>query len=462
MIRYSWVMLKRFASEALAGSTTFVAMVVVMAVLPDVLCGQALGTTTGFSADAVVWSTAIAVAIGCVLMGTIGRLPLAVGPTYGQAFFLVLTLIPAAAAAGSVEPWRTALGATLLAGVALLLLSLFGLRTFVLRAVDAQLQTAIGCGIGLLIAAMGLRAAGIIAPGAGAFRLVLDLRSPDVIVCVVGIVVAGMLQARGWRTALLIATVVAFVSAWLLRSYVPTVLPQWAATDAWTASQIQSAAVPTHPIGLPARRFDGFFSLDIAGAVAPQMWMPTLLLLFSMLSDSTTGLLALMHHGGFISSNDDPPVRRAMIADSLSTVASSLLGVSACGAYAESNAGIASGGRGGLTAVTAGVLMLAALLCAPIVEALGNYPPASAPVLVLVGAAMASQLRRLQWNDPAASVPMLLVIVGIPLTSSIADSMAAALLASPVLKLAAGRARETSLLAWVFAAAMLGYFIWLR
>jgi AGZA family xanthine/uracil permease-like MFS transporter len=455
-------MLKRAASEALAGSTTFVAMVVVMAVLPDVLCGQALGTTTGFSADAVVWSTAIAVAIGSVLMGTIGRLPIAVGPTYGQAFFLVLTLIPAAAASGSPEPWKAAIGATLIAGTVLLLLSLLGLRTVVLRAVDAQLQTAIGCGIGLLIAAMGLRAAGIIAPGAGAFRLVLDLRSPDVIVCVIGIAVACMLQARGWRTGLLIATVVAFAGAWLLRSYAPTVFPQWAAMDAWTASQIQSATVPTQAIGLPVRRFDGFFSLDIAGAVAPQMWMPTLLLLFSMLSDSTTGLLALMHHGGFISSNDDPPVRRAMIADSLATCASSLLGVSACGAYAESNAGIASGGRTGLTAVVAGTLMLLALLCAPIVEALGNYPPASAPVLVLVGAAMASQLRRLQWSDPAASVPMLLVIVGIPLTSSIADSIAAALLVSPAMKLVAGRARETSPLAWLFAAAMLCYFIWLR
>jgi AGZA family xanthine/uracil permease-like MFS transporter len=106
--------------------------------------------------------------------------------------------------------------------------------------------------------------------------------------------------------------------------------------------------------------------------------------------------------------------------------------------------------------------MLLALLCAPIVEVLGNYPPASAPVLVLVGAAMASQLRRLQWSDPAASVPMLLVIVGIPLTSSIADSIAAALLVSPAMKLVAGRARETSPLAWLFAAAMLCYFIWLR
>lgn len=455
-------MIKRIAHEALAGSVTFVAMVVVMAVLPDVLCGQALGTTTGFSVDAVVWSTAIAAAVGCVLMGTIGRLPIAVGPTYGQAFFLVLTLIPAAAAAGSAEPWRTALGATFIAGTALVLLSLLGLRTVVFRAIDAELQTAIGCGIGLLIAAMGLRAAGIIAPGAGAFRLVLDLRSPDVIVCITGVIVAGVLQARGWRTALLIAMCAAIVSAWLLRSYVPVWMPQWAATEAWTASQIQSATVPTRAIGLPAQRFDGFFALDIHGALTPQMWMPMLLLLFSMLSDSTSGLLALMHHGGFISSNDDPRVRRAMLADSLSTVASSALGVSACGAYAESNAGIASGGRSGLTAVAAGVLMLAALLCAPLVEALGNYPPASAPVLILVGAAMASRLRQLQWNDPAASVPMLLVIVGIPLTSSISDSMAAALLASPILKLASGRVRETGVLAWVFAAAMLGYFIWLR
>jgi len=453
---------RRFVSEALAGSTTFVAMVVVMAVLPNVLCGQALGTTTGFRADALMWPTAIAVAIGCILMGTIGRLPIAVGPTYGQAFYLVLTLIPAAAAAGSPEPWRTALGATLLAGIALLLLSLLGLRTFVLRAVDAQLQTAIVCGIGLLITAMGLRAAGILDHGVGAFRLVLDLRSPDVIVCAIGVLVAQLLQARGWRIALLMATVVAFLSAWLLRSYVPTVLPQWAATDAWTASQIQSAIVPTQAIGLPAGRFDGFLSLDLGGALAPPMWMPTLLLLFTMLSDSTTGLLALMHHGGFISTNNDPPVRRAMIADSLATVVSSLLGVSACGAYAESNAGIASGGRSGVTAVTAGLLMLAALMCAPIVEALGNYPPASAPVLVLVGAAMASRLHRLQWRDPAASIPMLLVIVGIPLTSSIAASMAAALLVSPVLKLVSGRVRETSALAWILAGAMLAYFIWLR
>ena len=456
------MMVKGFANEALAGATTFVAMVVVMAVLPDVLSGQALGTATGFVPDAVVWSTAIAVAAGCVLMGTIGRLPIAVGPTYGQAFFLVLTMIPAAVAAGSADPWRTALGATFVAGVVLLLLSLAGLRTVVLRAVDAQLQTAIGCGIGLLIATMGLRAAGIIAPGAGAFRLIIDLRSPDVIVCIIGIVTAGVMQARGWRTALLFATAVAFACAWLLRSLVPSMLPQWAASDAWTASQILGATVPTGAMGLPAQHFEGLLSLDVVGALAPQMWAPTLLLIFSTLCDSTTGLLALMHHGGFISSNDDPPVRRAMIADSLSTCASSLLGVSACGAYAESNAGIAAGGRSGTTAIVAGVLMLAALAFAPIVEALGNYPPASAPVLVLVGAAMASQLRRLQWNDSAASVPMLLVIVGIPLTSSIADSMAAALLASPVLKVVSGRARETSLLGWLLAAAMAAYFTWLR
>ena len=187
-----------------------------------------------------------------------------------------------------------------------------------------------------------------------------------------------------------------------------------------------------------------------------------LIFLFMVLFDTLGTLIGVAEQAGLIKDNQLPRARQAFVSDAVGTVAGAALGTSTVTSFIESATGVEQGGRTGLTAVTVAVLFLLALFFSPIIAMVGSYPPITAPALVLVGGMMMRNVQNLDWDDYAEALPAFLVLIGIPLTYSIADGLALGFIAYPLLKLLGGRAGDVRWVSWLVAALLLGYFVLLR
>lgn len=441
--------------EVVAGATTFLAMCYILAVQPSVLSGAAAGNPTGMPAGAVFTATALASALGCAALAFLSRLPLAMAPGMGQNFFFVTSLLPAAAACGHPEPWRAALGAVVVAGAIMLVLSAWGLRQMLASAIEPSLRDAIGAGIGVFIALLGVKAGGL---GAGSPRL-----SPDLVVFALGLLATLLLLGRGGRAARLAVPagiLVAFGVACLLAWQGARLLPAWAATGAWHSSALATTFHwPEAFVSHPPDPSPILLKADIPAALAPGMLAALLTLTITLVFDATGSILAVGRQAGLVTDAREGVVRRTMIADSSATALGGLLGSSSTTVFVESAAGVAAGGRTWIVPATVGALFVASLWISPLVQTVASYPPATAPALVAVGAMMARGLGRLPWRDPVRTLPALVVVVGIPWTSSIATGVAAGLVASPLCHLVAGRHRQVTPLAWILGAAMAAFMV---
>jgi AGZA family xanthine/uracil permease-like MFS transporter len=215
-------------------------------------------------------------------------------------------------------------------------------------------------------------------------------------------------------------------------------------------------------VGLPEIHQAAAFRMDIPGALVPAMLPFVAIFLFMEVFDTLGTLIAVAEQAGFTEHGKLPRANRALMADATATVAGACLGTSTVTAYIESAAGVAAGGRTGLTAVVTGLLFLLALLFSPLVGMIGKYPPITAPALVLVGALMIPSVTRIDWDDATETVPAFLTLIGIPLFYSIADGLALGFVSYPLVKLLAGRGREVRWLTYAMAALLLAYFLTLR
>jgi len=451
-------------TEFAAGLTTFLTMSYIIFVQPAVLSGVMFGQPTGMDFGAITTATCLAAALASAIMGLYARYPIAQAPGMGENFFFVFTAIPVAAAAGAAVPWATALGAVFISGLLFLVLSLVGAREAVMNAISPSMKHAIAGGIGLFIAFIGLQNAGLIVKDPGtAVRLNPHFASPDLIVFFTGLLVAAGLHARRVRGSILWGILAGGLLAVAMKLLLPLAGP--AVTGAPLVAEsglVTRFEIADHLVAAPPSLEPTLLQMDLRGALSLAMLPVVAIFLFMVFFDTVGTLVGVAQQAGLMRDDRLPRARQAFVSDAVGTVAGAALGTSTVTSYIESATGVEQGGRTGLTAVTVAVLFLVALFFSPVVEMLGGYAPVTAPALVLVGGMMLRNVRHIDWDDYTELLPSFLVLLGIPLSYSIADGLALGFIAYPLLKLLGGRVREVRWVSWLVATLLLGYFVFVR
>jgi AGZA family xanthine/uracil permease-like MFS transporter len=451
-------------TEVVAGVTTFLTMSYIIFVQPAVLSGVMFGRPTGMDFGAITTATCLAAALASAIMGWYARYPIAQAPGMGENFFFVFTAVPVAAAAGAAVPWATALGAVFVSGVLFLALSLLGAREAVMNAISPSMKHAIAAGIGLFIAFIGLQNAGLIVKDPGtAVRLNSRFASPDLVVFFTGLLVAAGLHARRVRGSILWGILAAGALSIALKLVLPALAPELAASSLVAESGLMRRfEIASGIVAAPPSLEPTLLQMDVRGALTLAMAPIVAIFLFMVFFDTVGTLVGVAQQAGLMRDDRLPRAREAFVSDAVGTVAGACLGTSTVTSYIESATGVEQGGRTGLTALTVSALFLVALFFSPVVRMLGGYAPITAPALVLVGGMMLRNVRHLDWDDYTELLPSFLVLLGIPLSYSIADGLALGFIAYPLLKLIGGRGRDVRWVSWLVAALLLAYFVLVR
>jgi AGZA family xanthine/uracil permease-like MFS transporter len=448
-------------TEVLAGITTFLTMAYIIVVQPAVLSGAMFGMQTGMDFGAVMTATCLAAALATALMALLARYPIAQAPGMGENFFFVFTAIPAATAAGFTNGWQVALGAVFISGILFLLLSLTGIREMIFNAVSPSLKHSIAAGIGLFIAFIGLQNAGVIVKDPGsAVKLNAHFASPDLIIFFIALLTTAVLHARRVRGSILwgiiAATVLAIAGKFLLPGIVGEA-PLVADSMLMKRFQFADAIVAAPPSLAPT-----FLKMDLAAAISPKLLPIVFVFLFMFTFDAIGTLIGVSEQAGLMRDHKLPRARQAMVSDAVGTLAGAALGTSTVTSYIESASGVEQGGRTGLTGLVVAGLFLLALFFSPLVAMVGSYAPITAPALVIVGAMMAQNVGKIDWQDYTESIPAFLTLIGIPLSYSIADGLALGFISHPIIKFFSGRGRMVGWLNYLLAAVLLAYFVLVR
>jgi len=413
-------------TEVLAGFTTFLTMAYIVFVNPSIL------RDAGVPAAGAMAATCISAAAGSLMMGLFAKYPIALAPGMGLNAYFTYTVVK-----GMGVPWQVALGAVFLSGVAFVLLTAFGIRQLILSALPHELYASVAAGIGLFIAFVGLRNAGIIVTNPATSVALGDLTKPETLLALFGLLLIGVLMARRVRAAMLIgilATAVVGAAAGLVR---------------WQP----------HPFSW-ADATSAALKLDVRGALGIGLIEIVFVFLFVDLFDNIGTLIGVAKKAGLIDqSGEIPRVGRIMLTDAAATITGSLTGTSTVVSYIESAAGVVAGGRSGLTAVVVGLLFFAALFVAPLV---GFIPSAAtAPALIVVGSLMATTISELRWDDYTVALPAFLTMITIPLSFSIANGIAFGFIAYTAVKVLAGQRRNVSWLVYLLTALFVLRFAYL-
>jgi AGZA family xanthine/uracil permease-like MFS transporter len=413
-------------TETLAGLTTFVTMAYIIFVNPAIL------SKTGMPIAAVTAATCLCAAFGSILMGVLANYPLALAPGMGlNAYFTYTVCLKMHI------PWQTALGAVFLSGVIFLLLTLGGLRQMLVAAIPRELHAAVAGGVGLFIAFIGLTDCGIIVKDPATAVALGNLHAPGTALACFGLLLIALLQVFRVKAAILIG-----IAGTMLTGYVFGQVH-------WTPQHYRLAEIAATA-----------GKLDIRGALHIGAAEIIFVFLFVDLFDNIGTLVAVTQKAGLIQPDATiPRLSRIFFADATATVVGSLAGTSTVTSYIESSAGVAAGGRTGVTAITTGVLFFLAIFVAPIVGAIPDF--ATAPALILVGALMVAGAARIDWDDPTIAIPSFLTLITIPLTYSIATGLSFGIVSFAALELATGKGRRDHWMLYLLAALFLFRFAWL-
>jgi len=418
-------------TECLAGFTTFVTLAYILFVNPSIL------KDAGMPVDATFAATCVSSAFATLIMGLYANYPIAVAPGMGlNAFFTYAVVI------GMGLPWQTALGAVFISGVVFFLLTVTKVREWIIAGVPQVLRLAIGVGIGLFIAFIGLRNSGLIVKSDATLVTLGDVKSPATLVSMAGLIITAFLVARKIRGALLIGVLATTLIAIVARvSPPPTGLGSFVTLTNPIAS-LQSTA----------------FQLDIRGALKVGLIPILFSFTFVDLFDNIGTLVGVARKAGLLDEHGQlPRIGKALFADSLGTMFGALMGTSTVTSYIESAAGIAEGGRTGLTAVVVSLLFLLALVFSPLV---GLIPPqATAPVLILVGVLMMSEIVHIRFDDFTEALPAFLTIIMMPLTYSIAQGLAFGFMSYTIIKFLAGRHQDNSAVTYLLTILFVLHFV---
>lgn len=451
-------------TEVLAGVTTFLTMAYIIFVQPAVLSGKMFGADTGMDFGAVTTATCLSGALAKAIMAIYARYPIAQASGMGENFFFIFSAIPVATAAGFSNGWQVALGVVFVSGVLFLILSLIGLRELIFNSVSPSMKNGIAAGIGLFIAFIGLQQAGIIIKDpASAVKLNPHFASPDSIVFFVGLLTTAVLHARRVRGSILWGIIVATALACLLKMAL-TLTPAFMSV----MQDVKQSMLNTRfefargLIALPPSLAPTFMKMDVPHALTVKMLPLVFVFLFMLTFDAIGTLIGVCEQAGFMRNNKLPRAKQAMVSDAIGTVAGAGLGTSTVTSFIESAAGVEAGGRTGLTGLVVAGLFLFALFFSPLIAMIGGYAPITAPALTIVGAMMMQNVSKIEWNDYTESIPAFLIILGIPLSYSIADGLALGFISYAVIKACSGRRHEISWLTYALAVVLVLYFVFVR
>ena len=405
-----------FRTEILAGVTTFLTMCYIIIVNPMIL------SETGMDHGAVFVATCLAAAIGCLVMGIVANYPIALAPGMGlNAYFTYSVCL------GMGVPWQTALAAVFVSGIIFIAISMFKIREAIVNAIPMSLKLAIGGGIGLFLALIALKNAGVIVDNPATLVGLGDLKQPTVLLALLGFLMVVVMHHFKVRGAIIMS-----------------ILVLTAISTALGLSEFKGVVgeIPSLAPTFMQMDFEGLFTASLIGVI--------FVFFLVDLFDSTGTLVGVSHRAGLLQDGKLPRLKKALFADSSAIVAGAALGTSSTTPYIESSAGVAAGGRTGLTAVIVGLLFIACLFLAPLAQSVPGF--ATAPALLFVGVLMIQGIVHIDWDDITEAVPAFLTVVFMPFTYSIADGIAMGFISYALIKLLTGKAKSVPYMVWIIAA----------
>ena len=411
-------------TEVIAGITTFLTMAYIIFVNPSIL-GDA-----GMPKDAVFVATCLIAALGSAIMGLYANYPIAMAPGMGlNAYFAYAVVLHMG------FTWQAALGAVFISGCLFLVVTLFGIRRHIIDGIPQSLRSAITVGIGLFLALIALKSAGIVVGDKATLVTLGDLHSAPVILAVLGFLAIVALDKARVPGAILIGIVGVTVASFF-----------------FGGNQFRGI------FSAPPSIAPTFLQLDIHTAVTKGLLNVVLVFFLVELFDATGTLMGVAKRAGLLVPGKMERLNKSLLADSGAIFAGSLLGTSSTTAYIESASGVQAGGRTGMTALTVAVLFLACLFIAPLAGVVPAY--ATAPALFFVACLMLRELIDLNWDDTTETVPAAVTALAMPFTYSIANGLAFGFITYAAIKLLTGRVREVHWMVWVIAAVFLFKFFY--
>ncbi|MCB5935072.1 NCS2 family permease [Caldibacillus thermoamylovorans] len=420
-----------FRTEFIAGLTTFLAMAYILFVNPHTL------SATGMDQGALFTATALAAAIGSFVMGIVAKYPVALAPGMGLNAFFAYTVV-----LGYGIPWETALSGVLVSGVVLVILTMTGIREMIINAIPESLKYAVSAGIGLFIAFVGLINAGFVVNNDATLVGIGDLTSPTVLLAIFGLIISSILLTMGIRAGIFYGMIITSIVGMIF------------------------GLVP-HPTGLndiigPVPSLEPAFGqalFHLQDIFSIQMLVVILTFMFVDFFDTAGTLMAVATQAGIMENGKLPRAGRALTADSSGTVFGAILGTSSTTSYVESTAGVAVGGKSGLTAVVTAVFFLLALVFSPLLEIVTSQ--VTAPALIIVGVLMATNLKFVEWDQIEIAIPAFFTVLMMPLTYSIATGIAVGFIFYPITMLVKGRVKEIHPIMYILAVIFILYFTFL-
>ncbi len=414
-------------TEIIAGVTTFVTMAYILFVNPNIL------SATGMDPNAVFLATTLSAAVGTFMMGLYANLPFAQAPGMGLNAFFAFSVVLVLG-----YTWQQALAIVFLSGILFILLTVTGARKAIIDAIPASLKHAIGGGIGLFIALIGFQNAGIVIHEENTLVTLTRFDNPAVILAVIGLVITGILMVKRVKGAILIGIILTTIIG----------IPM-GVTNTAIDTAINFNISPT------------LLKMDFRGLLDPQgtnsllttiMSAITVIISFSLVDmfDTIGTLIGTANKAGLLDEEGNlRNMDRALLADAVATSVGAVLGTSTVTTYVESAAGVAEGGRTGLTAVTTGALFIVAIFLAPFALAIPSA--ATAPALIIVGVLMMGAVKQINFDDFTEALPAFLTIAVMPFTYSIANGIAAGLIFYPIVKIVTGKAKEVHPTVYILA-----------
>ncbi|TFD91888.1 NCS2 family permease [Jeotgalibacillus sp. R-1-5s-1] len=408
-------------TEVLAGFTTFMTMVYIVVVNPIIL------SSAGVPFDQVFLATIIATVIGTLWMALFANYPIAIAPGMGLNAYFAFSVV----GTNTAITYEVAFAAVFVSGILFTILSLTPFRKKLIEAIPENLKHGITAGIGLFIAFIGMRMTGIIVAHPDNLVALGDLHSMPVILAFSGLAITLILMAMNVNGALFIGMVLTGTIAYF--------------TNQLTFDGI--VAIPGLPEGIIVANPIAAFGDVIQYGLYAVVFSFLLVTIF----DTTGTMIGVAQQAGLMKGKSMPRARQALLADSVAATAGAMVGTSPTSAYIESSSGVAAGGRTGLTTVTVAVLFIIAAFFGPLVGAVSGVSAITAPALIIVGSLMMGSISQIKWGEIDEAFPAFLIILSMPLTSSIATGIALGFISYPILKVVKGKWREVHFLVYLFA-----------
>lgn len=405
-------------TEIMAGVTTFFTMVYIIVVNPALL------SSIGIPFEQVFMATVISAVLGTLIMGLIAKYPIAVAPGMGlNAYF-------ASVVGAQGLSYQTVFGTVFIAGLLFILISVTSLRKMIIEAIPNSLKYGITSGIGLFIAFMGLKNAGIVVPNESTMVTLGDLHQPGTVLALLGLFVTLILMARNVKGAIFIGMIVTAIIGYFM------------------GMLNFDGVVSTPPAPV-------FFDIDIAGVFSNSLYSVVFAFLLVTIFDTTGTLIGVTEQAGLTKDGTIPRAKKAFLGDAIATTVGSMFGTSPSTAYVESSTGVAAGGRTGLTATVVAILFALSIFFSPLISAISSVSAITAPVLIIVGCFMMEGLAKVNWKTFDDAFPAFAIILTMPLTSSISTGIAMGFITYPLMKLFSGNGRSVHPIIYIFGVVFL-------